>query len=184
MTRTLGLLTALAALAVAAPAIGAPPEGKALKGKEQSTEAKAKNVAKRACQTERREIGREAFREKYGNELGNGKFRRAMRNCKRANGTPLRAAAQEAISDCRTERDAIGIEAFREKYGTNTRGNNAFGKCVSQALKNAAKECKAERTADPDTFAETHGDRKNAFGKCVSSKVEAEPEPEPPTDET
>ena len=44
-------------------------------------------------------------------------------------------------------------------------------------LKNAAKECKAEREADPDAFEETYGtDRhgKNAYGKCVSSKVKAE----------
>jgi len=40
-------------------------------------------------------------------------------------------------------------------------------------FKNAAKECKAERKADPVAFKEKYGTNKNgknAFGKCVSSK--------------
>ena len=39
---------------------------------------------------------------------------------------------------------------------------------------NAAKECKAERQADPEEFATnygTNGNKRNAFGKCVSSKA-------------
>jgi hypothetical protein len=32
---------------------------------------------------------------------------------------------------CKAERAAIGTSAFREKYGTNKKGSNAFGKCVS-----------------------------------------------------
>ena len=49
-------------------------------------------------------------------------------------------------------------------------------------FKNAAKECKAEREADPEGFHETYGDNengKNALGKCVSQKVRADEE-EPP----
>lgn len=41
-------------------------------------------------------------------------------------------------------------------------------------FKNAAKECKAEREADPDAFHETWGSNhngRNALGKCVSSHV-------------
>jgi hypothetical protein len=41
-------------------------------------------------------------------------------------------------------------------------------------FKNAAKECRAARDADPDGFHETWGTNhngRNAFGKCVSSKV-------------
>jgi hypothetical protein len=60
---------------------------------------------------------------------------------------------------------------------------NAFGKCVSaktrentgetnqaeeHAQKNAAKECKAQRSGDPAGFAAQWGDKKNAYGKCVS----------------
>ena len=32
---------------------------------------------------------------------------------------------------CKAERAAIGTAAFREMYGTNKKGSNAFGKCVS-----------------------------------------------------
>ena len=32
---------------------------------------------------------------------------------------------------CKAERAAIGTAAFREKYGTNKKGSNAFGKCAS-----------------------------------------------------
>ena len=38
----------------------------------------------------------------------------------------------------------------------------------------AAQECKAERAADPDAFAERYGtskNKKNAHGKCVSGKT-------------
>jgi hypothetical protein len=43
-----------------------------------------------------------------------------------------------------------------------------------QADKNAAKECKAERTLDPAAFKANYGtnaNKSNAFGKCVSGKV-------------
>jgi len=29
----------------------------------------------------------------------------------------------------------VSLEAFAEKYGTNAKGANAFGKCVSQVAK-------------------------------------------------
>jgi hypothetical protein len=100
-------------------------------------------------------------------------------------------AAQNAAKDCKAERD-LNAEAFKTKYGTNKNGKNAFGKCVSSKasekkaamdaadaqeiaeIKNAAKECKAERDANPTTFKTTYGKNKNdknAFGKCVSSKT-------------
>lgn len=49
-------------------------------------------------------------------------------------------------------------------------------------FKNAAKECRAEREADPAAFEETYGanaNRRNAFGKCVSGKVKDDEEPAP-----
>ena len=30
------------------------------------------------------------------------------------------------------ERDEIGADAFRDEYGTNDNGRNAFGQCVSE----------------------------------------------------
>jgi hypothetical protein len=100
-------------------------------------------------------------------------------------------AHKNASQECRAERSA-DAQAFAETYGTNANKRNAFGKCVSQKareneaeadeqdqqeateLKNAAKECAAERNADAQAFAETYGtnaNKKNAFGKCVSQKA-------------
>jgi hypothetical protein len=93
--------------------------------------------------------------------------------------THKRAAKQQ----CKAERGKSSAtrEAFRAKY-------DSFGRCVRRkaaeeqdeaetARENAAKECKAERTADPGAFAEKYGtnaNKNNAYGKCVSSKAKAE----------
>ena len=92
-----------------------------------------------------------------------------------------------AEKQCRTERTAMGVELFRQTYGTNKNKRNAFGKCVSkrtnatedaatEAKQNASQECKAEETADPAAFAAKYGTGKkgaNAHGKCVSQKAKA-----------
>jgi hypothetical protein len=105
--------------------------------------------------------------------------------------TPTAAMAGTAKSDaqkqCRAERTAMGAQTFRDTYGTNKNKKNAFGKCVSHrtnqntatektAHSNAAKDCKAERKADPAAFQQKYGtgkNKKNAFGKCVSQKARA-----------
>jgi len=105
--------------------------------------------------------------------------------------TPAFAAGSTAKSDaqkqCRAERTAMGAQTFRDTYGTNKNKKNAFGKCVSHrtnqntatektAHSNAAKDCKAERKADPAAFQQKYGtgkNKKNAFGKCVSQKARA-----------
>jgi hypothetical protein len=96
---------------------------------------------------------------------------------------PGQQAEQNAAKACKAER-ALGAQAFADKYGTNANKRNAFGKCVSgkvkkaqqaeqqsQAEKNAAKKCKAERAQNPQAFADKYGtnaNKRNAFGKCVS----------------
>ena len=67
--------------------------------------------------------------------------------------------------------------AFNSLYGPK----HAMRNCkrsktpeAEEAIKNASKECKAERTADPEAFRATYGaneNGKNAFGKCVSKKA-------------
>jgi hypothetical protein len=93
-----------------------------------------------------------------------------------------------ASKQCRTERSAMGIELFRQTYGTNKSKRNAFGTCVSkrtpatteaakEAKQNASKECTAEETADPAAFTQKYGTGKhgaNAHGKCVSQKAKSE----------
>jgi len=90
-------------------------------------------------------------------------------------------------SQCRTERSGMGVDTFRQTYGTNQNRHNAFGKCVSkrasatgdaktEAKQNASQECKAEQLADPAAFAQKYGTGKhgaNAHGKCVSQKAQA-----------
>lgn len=97
------------------------------------------------------------------------------------------ATTPTAQQQCRTERAEMGKATFAQTYGTNKNRSNAFGKCVSrrdaatdeaaaEAKSNAAKECKAERAADPEAFAATYGTGKkgaNAYGKCVSGKAKA-----------
>jgi hypothetical protein len=100
---------------------------------------------------------------------------------------PDHAAKRAAIKQCKAERGKTKAtrRAFKAKY-------HSFKRCVRQnaaeehaemqaALKNAAKQCKAER-ADPN-FAATHDGKtfdelygtgkhgKNAYGKCVSQKA-------------
>jgi hypothetical protein len=115
-----------------------------------------------------------------------------MQNCKKATAPEAEDTVQNASQECRAERELDPV-GFQTTYGTNGAdtgngkgdGKNAFGKCVSSKsnaaveeavteFKNAAKECRAERTADPAAFTATYGtngNKKNAFGKCVSSKV-------------
>jgi hypothetical protein len=101
---------------------------------------------------------------------------------------PDAADKHAAVKQCKAERGKSKAthQAFKQKY-------HSFRRCVRQnaaeehaekqaALKNAAKQCKAER-ADPDfpathdgkTFQEFYGankkNGKNAFGKCVSAKA-------------
>jgi hypothetical protein len=100
---------------------------------------------------------------------------------------PDNADKRAAIKQCKAERGKTKAtrKAFKAKY-------HSFSRCVRQnaaeehaekqaALRNAAKECKAER-ADPN-FGATHGGKsfqefygtnkngKNAYGKCVSTKA-------------
>jgi hypothetical protein len=94
-----------------------------------------------------------------------------------------------AIAQCKTERGKSKAthRAFKAKY-------HSFSRCIHQnaaeehaekraALKNAAKECKAERSDadfpashDGKSFQEFYGTGKhgrNAYGKCVSQKARA-----------
>jgi hypothetical protein len=82
----------------------------------------------------------------------------------------------------------MGVELFRQTYGTNKNKHNAFGKCVSKreratadaetdAAQNASQECNAEESADPSAFAKKYGTGRhgaNAHGKCVSQHARAE----------
>jgi hypothetical protein len=94
---------------------------------------------------------------------------------------PSGADRTNAAKQCATERQQMGVDVFKQTYGTNANKSNAYGKCVSALAKqnaqdrsNAASSCRSERAADPAAFAARYGTGKkgaNAFGKCVSSKA-------------
>ena len=48
-----------------------------------------------------------------------------------AGSSPPTGNGKNRAKACKAERAAIGTAAFREKYDTNKKGSNAFGKCVS-----------------------------------------------------
>jgi hypothetical protein len=101
---------------------------------------------------------------------------------------PSKTDKKNAAKECRLERGTTDAtkEAFADKYGSGPNHKNAFGKCVSRrardeqaerhaAKTNAARDCRAERKADPEAFKTKYGTAKshfkNAFGKCVSQKA-------------
>ena len=118
-TLAIGLL---AAFALPATAVAQPP-----------TKADKRQAAKE-CRAERgtTDATQEAFRAKYRN----------FGKCVSAGAREIQAERKEARSnaarDCRAEREAMGVEAFREQYGTNRNKRNAFGKCVSAKVRAAA----------------------------------------------
>jgi len=92
---------------------------------------------------------------------------------------------------CRALRTSMGLELFRQTYGTvQSNRMNAFGRCVSQWAHTAHQDrisaraaCSAE-LADPNFAANHNGlsfndfygtgpKHRNAFGNCVSSKAKA-----------
>lgn len=94
--------------------------------------------------------------------------------------TPDQADKRAAKAECKTLRGntAATREAFRTQYKSFAACWKAKAAEEAQeeqaAHKNAAKECKAERSADAQAFAEKYGTNKNgrnAYGKCVSTKA-------------
>jgi hypothetical protein len=160
--------------------------------------------AAQECRTERgtSDATREAFRVKYGtNKKKSNAFGKCVSRTARAEESEREDARTNAAKACKTEREELGAVAFSEKYGTNKKKSNAFGKCVSTTAKTleaeedaadreaiterkvAAKTCAAEREEiGREAFADKYGTNKsksNAFGKCVSAAVRADMEPEP-----
>ncbi len=116
---------------------------------------KAKQVAAKLGQTEKR-ADKAAFNATYGPK-------RTMQTCKRAHRGDASTTLANAAQECREERGADPAR-LRSTYGTNANGKNAFGKCVSAKVRSEAKseasefadaaaECRAERSEDPEAFA-------------------------------
>jgi len=117
---------------------------------------KHKTNAAKECKAERGDTDatREAFAAKYGtNKNGKNAFGKCVSARAKEEHAERKAAKRSGSKDCREERKEIGVEAFREKYGTNKNGKNAFGKCVS---KHAKKHKKAMDRADRREIERAH----------------------------
>ena len=145
--------------------------------------------ASQTCKQQRQMMGEGAFKATYGtNESKSNAFGKCVSKASKTQQDDQAGAAK----DCKTEQTADAA-AFAAKYGTNKNGKNAYGKCVSSksneadekrtdATVNAAKQCKAERKADPAAFKMKYGTKKNksnAFGKCVSTTAKAQQDTTP-----
>jgi hypothetical protein len=108
---------------------------------EAKEEQNAHSNAAKECKTER-DADRTAFNEKYGS---NKNGRNAFGKCVSQKAKAKEAAADEqdqedaaeqksAAKECATEREA-DADAFKEQYGTNANKSNAFGKCVSEKVR-------------------------------------------------
>jgi hypothetical protein len=85
-----------------------------------------------------------------------------------------------ANAACNSEKAQMGAKTFKATYpasAASTATRTCVGKRdggVATDVKNAAKECKAERAADATAFTKKYGTNKNgknAYGKCVSAKA-------------
>jgi hypothetical protein len=156
-----------------------------------------KTNAAQECRTERGSTPatREAFRVRYGtNANGKNAFGKCVSRRTREEAAQRSRAALNAAKQCKAERAQLGEAAFTAKYGSNKKGKNAFGKCVSRKAhtakqqadeadaraiakrKAAAKSCATERSQDRAAFQAKYGtnsNKRNAFGKCVSRTVKS-----------
>jgi hypothetical protein len=108
---------------IAVAALLALPSGAAAKG----GGSQADRTAAQACAQERKDIGRTAFRKKYGEH-------QTTRACIRRNRSRARAAINQANQDCQDELDEIGAEAFDDEWASDDGAGDAFSECVSWSV--------------------------------------------------
>ena len=159
----------------------------ALAGAAAALASTATQDASRMCSALRASLGATTFGQTYGtNASRSNAFGQCVAKLEPVAQQDLLTAAQQ----CTAEQNDANFAAnhagktFAQFYGT---GNlkNAYGRCVSmkakaqedkqqQAIENAARQCKAERSANPTAFKNKYGtnaNKSNAFGKCVSAKA-------------
>ena len=140
----------------------------------------AAELAKASCKTQKAEMGTKTFKQTYSTKS----VAKAVKACAGLTEDTAAAELKNAAKECKAERD-LDPAAFALKYGTNTSGKNAYGKCVSSKAKAAVAEetektvaaaetCNSLRSGDKVAFDAKYGLKKNAFGKCVSATAEAQ----------
>jgi hypothetical protein len=78
------------------------------------------------------------------------------------------AGTGQAAKACKAERESLGREAFRAKWG-NAQGRHAKRRCVRAHVRAARKKCREERQADPTAFRQKYGNKKgrHAMRRCI-----------------
>jgi hypothetical protein len=157
-------LTAAVLLPVAALAEGSPSPA---------------DAAHQLCSQQLSSLGAKGFADLYGSKPN------AMGKCISKNSGKATADVTNAAKTCKAAR-AADPAGFAKKWGTNGKdgskgaGKNAFGKCVSAAVKHEIDEqtasvksamatCKAALKTDAAAFTTKYGSAKNALGKCVAA---------------
>ena len=140
MKRTLIVVAALLGLSVSA-ALAAPP---ADRGKPEnpgnSANAPGQSADQNAakwCKAERTRLGGEAFKDAYGTNANkaNAFGKCVSQRAKKAQEEAQEQAEENAAKWCKAERTKLGVQGFKDAYGTNANKANAFGKCVSKRVK-------------------------------------------------
>ena len=143
----------------------------------------ATDLSAQGCTLQLAQLGAAQFRATYGN----------VGKCVSRAARSSRSIVLNAARACKAESadagfaDAHAGKTFAQLYGSaGPRGKsaaaNAYGKCVSskarasvqqltQAVLSAAKQCKADRSADKTAFAAKYGTKASAFGACVSAST-------------
>ena len=144
-----------------------------------------KNAAK-FCKALRAEMGPDAFKQTFGT---NKNKRNAFGKCVSKEARKLDNLHAQAVKQCKAATQSVP-PADTPGKGDDKR---SLRDCVKQtlrelktahadAIENAAKQCKTERTADPVAFRDKYGtneNKSNAFGKCVSTTVRQNEESQP-----
>lgn len=179
MKRIIGSVAVVAALAVPVMAVAA----------DQPTSTEKSNAAKE-CKALRTASGTANFNATYGkNKNDKNAYGKCVSAKAKEQAAEDKAAQSNAAKDCKAEQAQSDADfsaahdgkTFSQFYGTNKKGTNAYGKCVSTKAKqnkaeadqkdqdtiSAAKYCKGQQSADAAAFKQTY---KN-FGACVSKKA-------------
>jgi hypothetical protein len=106
---------------VAAALLALPAGAAAVQG------GQVNSLAAQQCNQERADIGKKAFRKRYG-------AKHTMRNCAKKTRPHVAAALDTASSDCQAELAESGLAEFIDDYGedaTDTR-ENAMAECIAE----------------------------------------------------
>jgi hypothetical protein len=80
--------------------------------------------------------GDKTFDQFYGTgKKGMNAFERCVSDKVKTTITTVTTGLRNAARSCKAERQSLGAEPFKTKYGTNASKSNAFGKCVAKLAK-------------------------------------------------